>query len=327
MICRSCGAENNNSAKFCTNCGQPLIERQPTVPPQQDYPEAYIPQQSYPPQDNNAPQYDYPPQGNNAQYYPPQQSYPPQQQYPNQQPYPPQNYYPQQGYYPAPEPKRKSVLPRVLLVLLAVIIGLSVIVCAVYYMMKGHLPFVELKEVDPTVAAVSFDSNNTVEESENYVEETAAPTEAPVPESATYFKSAKASSTLGDMGGYNYSASNVLKDDGTCWCEGAKGYGIGESITLELPEKQRVSGLYIRNGYAGTEKQYKDNATLEDIEIVFSEGERTTATLKTLSTSQRKSIQKITFPRPVDTTSVKIIIKSTSKADCEDTCLTYAAPF
>lgn len=305
MICKNCGAELLDDVKFCTNCGMP------TAPAQQENYSSYN-DQAYPPQD-----------------YAPVQYYPPQQEYSNQQPYPPQ-YYPPQGYYPAPQPKRKNIGLRVFLVVFAAVIGVSVISGAAYYIVTGHLPFTERSSVvEPSSAPVGtvVDKGTEAPENSDIYSVTDAPTQPRVLDSATGFSGARASSTLGDMGGYNYSASNVLKDDGSCWCEGAKGYGIGESITLELPEMQRVSGLYIRNGYAGTEKQYKDNATIEDIEIVFSEGERTTATLKTLSTSQRKSIQKITFSQPVDTSSVTIIIKSTSKADCEDTCLTYVAPF
>ena len=144
---------------------------------------------------------------------------------------------------------------------------------------------------------------------------------------ATYFSNASASSVLPDMDKHNYSASNALKNDGTCWCEGADGYGIDEWIKFELPETQLVSGIKIKNGYAGTEKQYNDNSKPLDILIEFSNGQTTPTTLSALDVKQRSSLQKVTFSSPVETDYVKIVIKSTSKADCEDTCITYVEPF
>lgn len=146
-------------------------------------------------------------------------------------------------------------------------------------------------------------------------------------QNATYFKSASASSVLADQAGHNYKASNVLKNDGTCWCEDASDYGEGEWIKLELPAVQKVSGLRIVNGYAGTEKQYDDNSKISKMTIEFSDGRSTQVSLNVFDTSDRKSIQTIRFNSPVETEYVKLTIDSATKADCKDTCLTFVEPF
>ncbi len=337
MKCMYCAAENKENARFCTKCGQPLTAEQP---------EGYFEQDQAPFQGSDPLASDY---LEPAAPYDQQQTVNYQQQYVDyQQPaanyqQPPANYQQQYQYqqpvvYPVPQPKKKSSGLRVFIVTLAVILSLSVLGGGGYYLATGRIPFAPSPDSAPALAVPTQNSaganngeaqviiDDPVDVSD---EETAAQpeTEAPVLKSATYFKSAYASSVLGDMAGHSYGAGNVLNDDETCWCEGAKGYGVGESITLELPERQRVSGLYIRNGYAGTEKQYNDNAKINNIKISFSDGQYTSATLKTLSTAQRKSIQKLTFAQPVDTSSVTITIVSVTEAPCEDTCLTYVQPF
>ena len=146
-------------------------------------------------------------------------------------------------------------------------------------------------------------------------------------ESASYFKSATASSVLPDQAGHQYSAANVLRNDGTCWCENASDYGEGEWIKLELPSLQKVSGLRIVNGYAGTEKQYDYNSKISKIRLDFSDGSSTNVNLKVFGTSERKSIQNISLSQPIETEYVKITIVSVTKGDCEDTCLTFVEPY
>ncbi len=146
-------------------------------------------------------------------------------------------------------------------------------------------------------------------------------------EDATYFSKATASSVLPNELQYNYKASNVLNDDGTCWCENSSGYGVGEWIKLELPYVQRVNGLELINGYAGSEKQYNYNSKISEVLIEFSNGQSLTVDLVVFDASQRKSVQFINFSQPVETSYVKITIKDVDKGDCEDTCLTYVAPY
>lgn len=146
-------------------------------------------------------------------------------------------------------------------------------------------------------------------------------------ESASYFKNASASSVLPDQAGHQYVAENVLKNDGTCWVENASDYGEGEWIKLELPSLQKLSGLKIVNGYAGTEKQYDYNSKISEIRLDFSDGSSTNVGLKVFGTSERKTIQNISFSQPIETEYVKITIVSVTKGDCKDTCLTFVEPY
>lgn len=145
--------------------------------------------------------------------------------------------------------------------------------------------------------------------------------------SASYFKSASASSVLPDQAGHNYSASNVLKNDGKCWCEDASDYGEGEWIRLDLPEMERVSGLRIVNGYAGTTTQYEYNSKISELSIEFSDGRSTIVSLNVFKTNERNTIQSIRFNAPVDTDYIKLTINSVTKGECKDTCLTFVEPF
>ncbi|MBQ3264146.1 MAG: discoidin domain-containing protein [Ruminococcus sp.] len=190
------------------------------------------------------------------------------------------------------------------------------------------------QSVSPTPAAVVQTESLTEEAVTQAAAAEAQPqTEAPATEipvaldNAVAFSGAIASSVLPDQAGHNYSASNVLDKNGTCWCENASGYGEGEWIRLDLPEKQLLSGLYIINGYSGTQKQYNANSIPEKINIAFSDGSSVDVELNVFGASKRNTPQDIQFSEPIATEYVKITILSVSKGGCEDTCLSYVAPY
>ena len=158
------------------------------------------------------------------------------------------------------------------------------------------------------------------------------------PSKATYFSSAAASSVLSSQTDpqtkitYNYKASNVLNNDDYCWCEGANGIGIGEWIQLYLPEKQRLYGLRIINGYAGNEQQYTNNGKVSKVMIEFSNKQSINVSLEVYSTAERNKIQAIDFSNYfaegyVNTEYVIITILDVEKAKYDDTCITYIEPY
>lgn len=152
------------------------------------------------------------------------------------------------------------------------------------------------------------------------------PTQAPAPVQSPTAAPAKttykASSTLDDQEGHNYSPENVKANDGTCWCP-KEGSGVGSWIELDLPQSKKINGLDIVNGYAGDEDQYNNNGKAKRIKIEFSNGKSITTTLGVKKTSERKAIQHISF-NPVETSSVKITILSIEKGkEWDDTCITY----
>lgn len=152
-------------------------------------------------------------------------------------------------------------------------------------------------------------------------------------ETATHFVSAVASSELSDEAGHTYKASNVLSDDGSCWCEGAEGYGEGESIILMLPETQKLYGLIIKNGYAGTEKQYNKNSKVTCVMLDLYNGDTAMGCrlyLDVYDANDRNTYQKFDFTEifgdAVPATSIKLTIEEVERGYYDDTCLTYIAP-
>lgn len=100
------------------------------------------------------------------------------------------------------------------------------------------------------------------------------------------------------------------------WVEGAKGNGIGESITIEY--KVPVTGISILNGYVDINnmKLYKENSRLKEIEIVNLE----TGKKKNISFEDKVYFNYITFDEPL--TKIKIIIKDVYKGSkYTDTCV------
>ena len=243
--------------------------------------------------------------------------------------------YPQGGGYPPPDHNKGN---NKNMIIIAITIFLCVaILAATAIFVFNYLNAKDEEDTNPTVTSEAGGGQDEETKAEETIEpetmnemhpETTAPTGAPVKPA---FSSATASSRLDRQRAdknsewKTYEATNALKNDGTCWCEGAKGYGINEYITFKLTTATTVSGIDIINGYAGTESQYENNAIPTKIKLEFSDGSSEIKTLKVNSTKDRKTIQKLTF-NPVNTSYVKIIILDTTSAKYEDTCITYVAP-
>lgn len=149
-----------------------------------------------------------------------------------------------------------------------------------------------------------------------------APTEPPAPIKKPAKTTASASGTLDEQDGHNYKPSNVMSNDGTCWCP-KEGSGVDEWIKLDFGESKKINGLDIVNGYAGSEDQYKNNSKVTKIKIEFSNGDSVTQALSVKSVGDRKEKQHVSFSS-VTTSSVKITILSIEKGkEYEDTCITY----
>ncbi len=106
--------------------------------------------------------------------------------------------------------------------------------------------------------------------------------------------------------GISHDPSNVV--DGTldnAWCENASGQGVGEYVLINFNNIYRLTGMTIYAGYQKSEDLYYKNSRPKEIRITFADGSFEDVTL-----SDAMGPQTVTFTRPVDTSSVEIMIRS-----------------
>lgn len=231
--------------------------------------------------------------------------------------------------YPLKENSQKLPMIIAIIITICVIIVASSVIYFVFNSMNTNKNrIVDVSDQENTEQNTSTITSSTVITDHTTQQTNEELTSIPLLDSATSFISADASSTLPDEYSYDYNPINVMYDDDTCWCENSSGVGIGEWIKLNLPETQLVSGLKIKNGYAGgTAKQYKINSKITDVLIEFSNGYSVEKTLEVYDVEDRNATQIIDFPNPIETSYVKLTIKGVDEGDCKDTCLTYVAPY
>ena len=313
--CKNCHAETG-TGKFCPRCGGPLIDAQPPANP------AGVPQ----------------PQGQVNGGRMPQG--------------------PVSGGYVPQEPVIHNKKPAIIAVIIAavILIASGVIIAVILTSQSDSRPLSRTQASESTQAAALTEAvteKATAAVTEKVTEAVTEkpsekPSEAPTvkpTEAATsaaheeyeaapaaeYFSDASATSTLGDQKDasgviHSYHPRNVLSDDDSCWS--TSGSGVGESITLSLSGEQQVSGLTVVNGYAGTEKQYRENSKPVQIKCAFSDGTTETCELSVYSSENRYNKQTITFSTPHDTDYVRITILSVKDgSEYQDTCITYIKPF
>jgi uncharacterized protein (TIGR02145 family) len=99
-----------------------------------------------------------------------------------------------------------------------------------------------------------------------------------------YSEKFTATSTLAPQGKVNYSAENLQNDKaaedrkvggirGTTWCEGVKGYGTGERVTMSIETRAAYNdvvsfdALLIVNGYAKDAAAWKNNTRVKTLRL------------------------------------------------------------
>lgn len=66
----------------------------------------------------------------------------------------------------------------------------------------------------------------------------------------------------------SYDAINLIDDNiSSCWCEGANGNGIGESVRFSSSQDQTVKGFMVWNGYQESDYLYDINARPKTIAV------------------------------------------------------------
>lgn len=82
-----------------------------------------------------------------------------------------------------------------------------------------------------------------------------------------------ASSTLPKSKVSAYNPSQIIDGDtATCWCEGVKGNGIGQSFTIRFTKTMEIGTLKILPGYGKSVSTYLENNSVRKAKITFSDG-------------------------------------------------------
>lgn len=90
------------------------------------------------------------------------------------------------------------------------------------------------------------------------------------------------SSVLKPSGKWHYGPGNLVGDEGgqhLAWCEGVRGPGIGEAITLRIDNGAAFRRLIIANGYGKSEKSYFENARVRIFHVTTDTGLSTSVML------------------------------------------------
>ena len=152
-------------------------------------------------------------------------------------------------------------------------------------------------------------------------QEIAVATAPPITKSAI----AGASHSSADQEG-SYVHSALLAIDGdtkTCWAEGVKGYGIGESITVNFNSTYRVNGMNIWTGHQKTEDLFYKNARPMTVRITGSDGSNDIYNLNDML-----GVQRINFRKPMDVNYIKITVEKIAPGNkYEDTCIAEVSFF
>lgn len=117
---------------------------------------------------------------------------------------------------------------------------------------------------------------------------------------------ATATSVCPEDEGVAYEPKNLVDNKlSFAWVEGETGSGLGSFVTLELGETKAVHGLRIWNGYWYSPDFWQRHNRMKDIEVEFSDGTKQTFTMK-----DEMVPETLTFPKPVNTSSIKLKFKS-----------------
>lgn len=87
-------------------------------------------------------------------------------------------------------------------------------------------------------------------------------------------------SVLPPQDGNTYGPRNLADgSSATAWCEGVRGNGIGEAITIRIDDGPPFRRLLIRNGYGKSSSVYADNGRIRTLAITTDTGVDTMAEL------------------------------------------------
>jgi hypothetical protein len=126
------------------------------------------------------------------------------------------------------------------------------------------------------------------------------------------------SSVLAPQAGNSYGPEHLIgraENEGTAWCEGAPGPGIGESIIQKLDGSFTARSVSITNGYAKSDTAFHANGRIKRAELQTSRSYKTSVTLK-----DTREPQTIPFPKS-KIAWVKLTIMDVYRGAHDDTCV------
>ena len=120
-----------------------------------------------------------------------------------------------------------------------------------------------------------------------------------------------------------FSADGAISGTGNPWVEGAAGHGIGEWLRLYFSQEESISHLYLRLGFASSEKLYQGNNRPSRLRISFSDGSGVDCDFLDLRTPML-----VTLSEPVSTSYVQLTILDVYPGNIDDdTCILLAAAY
>ncbi|WP_025683937.1 NADase-type glycan-binding domain-containing protein [Paenibacillus maysiensis] len=127
-------------------------------------------------------------------------------------------------------------------------------------------------------------------------------------------KKITASSTLPNQSNYSFNVNNLTDDNNlTPWCEGTKGGGVGETMTIDLGSIQEVRGMEMVDGIIRVNNKYLDVNTIQKMKLDFSD--RQSIVLENNDT-------RFKLDEPIRTSFIKITILEVKKGtDFPNTCI------
>ena len=133
------------------------------------------------------------------------------------------------------------------------------------------------------------------------------------------------SSVLPPSSRWRYGPENLVGMEGgqhLAWCEGARGWGIGEAITLRIDRGAPFRRLLIANGYGKTDKSYFENARVRIFHITTDTGLMTSVRLP----DQAEPVP-VTLPAAGEFRWVRLEIGEVyTGSRYQDTCVDFVSP-
>lgn len=141
-----------------------------------------------------------------------------------------------------------------------------------------------------------------------------------------YFNSIQycVSSVLAPQAGNTYGPDHLADwdtDARAAWCEGAKGHGIGETITIRVKGGPAFRRLLVGNGYNKSPQTYASNGRVKTVEITADTGMSAVVNL-----ADRSDLTPVDLPAPAhDWIRVKILDAYPGEKFA-DTCVSFLMP-